>query len=68
MPLKKGTDKKNIAANIKELVESGRPKNQAIAIALSTARGGTNAIQESKTRPKLQERVSGPAKKKRGRI
>ena len=38
MPLKKGTSKKNIAANVKELIESGRPKNQAIAIALSIAR------------------------------
>lgn len=37
MPLKKGTSKKNIAANVEELIKAGRPKNQAIAIALSIA-------------------------------
>jgi len=65
MPLKKGTSKKNIAANVKELIESGRPKNQAIAIALSLARGKTDAIQKPKTRSKLQKRVSTTEKKKR---
>lgn len=38
MPLKKGKSKKTIADNIRREVESGRPRNQAIAIALSTAR------------------------------
>ena len=65
MPLKKCTSKKNIAANVKELIESGRPKNQAIAIALSIARGKTNAVQKPKTRSKLQKRVSATEKKKR---
>ena len=65
MPLKKGTSKKNIAANVKELIESGRPKNQAIAIALSIARGKTNAVKKPKTRSKLQKRVSATEKKKR---
>jgi len=37
MPLKKGSSKKVISENIKELVHSGRPKNQAIAIAMSKA-------------------------------
>jgi hypothetical protein len=36
MPLKKG--KKNIGKNIKELESTGRPKKQAIAIALSVAK------------------------------
>lgn len=36
MPLKPG--KKGIGPNIKELESTGRPKNQAIAIALSEAR------------------------------
>uniref|UniRef100_A0A6H2A6W4 Uncharacterized protein n=1 Tax=viral metagenome TaxID=1070528 RepID=A0A6H2A6W4_9ZZZZ len=35
MPLKKG--KKNIGKNIVELVKSGRPQKQAIAIAMSDA-------------------------------
>jgi hypothetical protein len=36
MPLKPG--KKNIGANIKELIGTGRPKNQALAIALHEAK------------------------------
>lgn len=38
MPLKKGSGKKVVSANIKELVHSGRPRKQAVAIALSAAR------------------------------
>jgi len=38
MPLKKGTSKKVISANIREMQESGHPKNQAIAASLNQAR------------------------------
>ena len=38
MPLK--PDKKNIGANIKEMIESGHPQKQAVAAALSKARKG----------------------------
>lgn len=37
MPLKKGSSKKAIGSNISELMHSGRPKAQAVAIAMSKA-------------------------------
>ena len=37
MPLKKGKGKKAISYNISELMHSGHPQNQAIAISMSKA-------------------------------
>ena len=37
MPLKKGKSKKVISTNIRELMHSGRPQKQAIAIAMRQA-------------------------------
>ena len=38
MPLKKGSSKKTISSNIKKEMQTGKPRRQAIAIALNTAK------------------------------
>jgi len=38
MPIKKGSSKKVIAANIKKEIKSGKPPKQAVAIAYSAAK------------------------------
>lgn len=40
MPLQSGSSKAAISANVSELVHSGRPQAQAVAIAYSVARKG----------------------------
>jgi hypothetical protein len=37
MPLKKGSSDETVSSNISELVHSGRPQDQAVAIAMSEA-------------------------------
>lgn len=37
MPLKKGSSKKVVSANIRELMGTGRPQKQAVAIAMRSA-------------------------------
>jgi hypothetical protein len=38
LPLKKGSSRKTISTNIKEMMDSGHPQKQSVAAALSTAR------------------------------
>ena len=38
MPLKQGKSKKPIPEQVKKLLREGKPKNQAVAIAMSKAR------------------------------
>lgn len=54
MPLKKGTSSKVIGQNIKAEIKSGRPKAQAIAIALKSA---------GKSKPSMAAPKAAPMKK-----
>lgn len=47
MPLKKGSSQDVISANIRELIKSGRPREQAVAIAYDHA---------GKSKPKKKKR------------
>ena len=48
MPLKKGKSRKTISKNIGTEIKAGRPRKQAIAIALSTARKSGARIPKKK--------------------
>lgn len=47
MPLKKGSSRKAIGSNIEELIKSGRPQKQAVAIALQKS-GKSNKPKQKK--------------------
>lgn len=48
MPLKKGTSKKVVSANIKTEIAAGKPQKQVVAIALNTARKSGTKIPKPK--------------------
>lgn len=58
MPLSKGSSRAVISRNIAELIESGRPQPQAVAIALDKAR---------RAGAKIPRRSKGRTQHKRGR-
>lgn len=49
MPLKTGSSKKTISANIRTEIKAGKPQRQAVAIALNTA-GKSRARPKTKTK------------------
>ena len=63
MPIHRGSSQATIGKNISKLTKEGKPKNQAIAIALEAARKDKNAIRKQKKT--VQKRVSTTKSKKR---
>lgn len=52
MPLRRGTDRNTISDNIREMQDSGRPHDQAVAAALDTARRSGSDMPKPSKGPK----------------
>jgi uncharacterized protein YaiL (DUF2058 family) len=72
MPLKRGSSKKAVSSNIKTEMKAGKPRKQAIAIALSTARRSKKGKKLAKGGPvkakKSKSSAAGRIPKKPARI
>jgi len=59
MPLKKGRSRKVISYNIREMRASGHPQRQAVAAALTMARGGKKMPKKRKSSKKKHPKRGG---------
>lgn len=59
MPLKPGDSKSTVSSNIKEMVDSGHPKDQAVAASLDEARKSTRPTSRSSSRSKKRSSKRG---------
>lgn len=75
MPLLRGSSKQVVSANISELMHSGRPQKQAVAIAMSKARlrrpsgrsiGEERSREAAKSLPDREPRENPRMRKPRG--
>ena len=57
--MKKGTSRKTISRNIEEMMESGKPQDQAVAAALDTARRSGARIPRKRTRRRVPGMMRG---------
>lgn len=70
MPLKKGSSKEVISYNIAELIRSGRPKAQAVAIAMRKAgkTRKTKVTKHSLTKAEARRVTNDPADINQGMV
>ena len=67
MPLAKGSSDKVVSKNVSELVHSGRPQRQAIAIAMRKAGGPKPKSTKEKAMSMLKQRASEAQEAKNGK-